>query len=318
MPAPRRGIRMPPPRRSIRGAAGWPTPASGTILELMPATFVVVPLWQGSVSSRAMSHADGADAILGDLPSASTIVVDVPIEAGESLGTGVLRYSTLVRVRERTAAALERVPDWALTIGGDCGASLAAVAHAVSRTDGDVAVLWLDAHPDLNTPESSPSGGFGGMTLRAIVGEGAEGLALDAATRVAPERLVLGGIRAIDDEERRFIDEHGVTVLTVEDLSDPTVVVGALEATGASRVFVHIDLDVLDPSALAGLSYPMPFGISATDLAALVRAVAARFPLAGAAIAGFAPASAEAADDDLPTILRLVGALTSGGAAEAR
>jgi arginase len=277
----------------------------------MPATFIVVPLWQGSVSARAMSHADGAAAIQGDLPAAATIVVDVPVEAGESLGTGVHRYSTIRRVRERTEAALESVDGLPITIGGDCGASVAAVAQASRRTGGDLAVLWLDAHPDLNTPESSPSGGFGGMTLRAITGEGAEGLALDASTRVAPGRLVIGGARAIDDEERRFIDEHGVQTLTVEDLSDPTMVIAALEATGASQVFVHIDLDVLDPSALAGLSYPMPFGIDAAALVALLREVTARFPLAGAAIAGFAPGSAESASDDLPTILRLVGALAS-------
>lgn len=278
----------------------------------MPATFVVVPLWQGSVSSRAMSHADGAAAISGDLPAAATRVVDVPVEAGESLGTGVHRYSTLRRVREATEQVLAEVPDWALTIGGDCGASLAAVGHAARRGDGPLAVLWLDAHPDLNTPDSSPSGGFGGMTLRAIAGDGVDGLVLDADARVAPERIVLGGARAFDDEERRYIDEHGVATLTVEDLSDPTVVISALEATGASRVFVHVDLDVLDPSALSGLSYPLPFGIDAPALAAVLRAVAARFPLAGATIAGFAPGSPLAAEDDLPTILRLVGALTSG------
>lgn len=273
-------------------------------------------MWQGSVSSRAMSHADGAVAILGDLPAAATVVVEVPVEAGDALGTGVRRYSALRRVRENTEQVLAAVPDWALTVGGDCAASLAAVAHASRRAKGDLAVLWLDAHPDLNTPETSPSGGFGGMTLRAIAGEGADGLALDADTRVAPARLVLGGIRAIDEEERRFIDEHGVTVLTVEDLSDPTMVIAALEDTGASQVFVHVDLDVLDPSALAGLSYPMPFGIDAAALVALLREVVARFPLAGAAIAGFAPGSPEAAEDDLPTILRLVAALTSGAAAD--
>jgi arginase len=280
----------------------------------MPATFVVVPMWQGSVSSRAMSLADGAVAIAGDLPTSSTVVVEVPVEAGDSLGTAVHRYSAIHHVRERAAEALSRTPDLAITIGGDCGTSLAAVAHASKRTEGDVVVLWLDAHPDLNTPESSPSGGFGGMALRAIAGDGADGLALDADARIAPSRLVLGGIRAIDDEERRFIDEHEVSVLTVEDLSDPTVVIGALEATGASNVFVHVDLDVLDPSALAGLSYPMPFGVDAPTLAALLREVVARFPLAGAGIAGFAPKSPEAAEDDLPTILRLVAALTSRSA----
>jgi arginase len=288
----------------------------------MPATFIVVPEWQGSVSARAMSHADGATAIQGDLPASATVVVDVPVEAGESLGTGVHRYSTLLRVKQLTTQALAGISGTPITIGGDCGAALAAVAYVAAQErstdagegadDGDLAVLWLDAHPDLNTPETSPSGAFNGMVLRAIAGEGADGLAAGPDARVPPSKLVLGGIRAIDDGEQEFIDEHAVTVLTVEDLSDPTVVLGALEETGAKRVFVHVDLDVLDPSALAGLSYPIPFGVGPTELVALLKAVVERFPLAGASIAGFAPASPEAADDDLPTILRLVAALTSG------
>lgn len=294
----------------------------------MPATFVVVPQWQGSVSARAMHHADGAAAIQGDLPASATLVVEVPVEAGESLGTGVHRYSTLLRVKERTAAALAGATGTPITIGGDCGAALAAVEFAASAarsTDaaagepsadgGGLAVLWLDAHPDLNTPETSPSGAFSGMVLRAIAGEGAEGLAAGPDARVPASRLVLGGVRAIDEGEREFIDAHGVAVLTVEDLSDPAVVIGALEETGARRVFVHIDLDVLDPSALAGLSYPLPFGVGAAELVALLKAVVARFPLAGASIAGFTPSTPESAPDDLPTILRVVAALASGGTA---
>jgi len=294
----------------------------------MPATFVVVPQWQGSVSARAMSHADGAAAIQGDLPASATIVVEVPVEAGESLGTGVHRYSTLVRVRELTAQALSQAGGTPIMIGGDCGAALAAVEFAAAQGRGDaagdpaagseLAVLWLDAHPDLNSPSSSPSGAFNGMVLRAIAGEGAVGLALDPTTRVAPSKLVLGGVRAIDDGEREFIDEHDVTVLTVEDLNDPAAVVGALEQTGAARVFVHVDLDVLDPSALAGLSYPMPFGVGSAELVSLIKAVVDRFPLAGASIAGFSPASPDVAIDDLPTILRVVGALASGVASAAR
>jgi arginase len=280
----------------------------------MPATFVVVPQWQGSVSARAMSHADGAAAIQGDLPASSTVVVDVPVEAGESLGSGVRRYSTLLRVKELTTAALAGVTGTPITIGGDCGAALAAVSFAAGQGDDELAVLWLDAHPDLNTPESSPSGAFSGMVLRAIAGEGADGLAAGPDASVPPSRLVLGGIRATDDGEQSYIDEHDIAVLSADDLADPAAVLAALEATGATRVFVHIDLDVLDPSALAGLSYPMPFGVGAAELVAVVRAVVERFPLAGASIAGFSPASPDAAGDDLPTILRLVAALTSGGA----
>jgi arginase len=277
----------------------------------MPAAFLVIPEWQGSVSSRAMSHADGAHAIHGDLPSSSTVLVDVPVEAGDALGTGVQRYSAVRRVRERAAEALAAATGTPIAVGGDCGIALAAVAAASAAHPGEVAVLWLDAHPDLNTPETSPSGAFNGMVLRAITGEGADGLALDASLRIPPSHLVLGGVRAIDDGEQAFIDEHAVTVLGVDRLSDPEAVVAAIAATGASRVYVHVDLDVLDPSAIAGLSYPLPFGVQPDVLVAAVREVVGRFPLAGASIAGFAPVSPDAAIEDLPVILRLLGALAS-------
>lgn len=278
----------------------------------MPATFLVVPEWQGSVSSRAMSHADGAFAIHGDLPSSATVLVEVPAEAGDALGTGVHRYSAVRRVRDRTAAALGAARGTPIAVGGDCGIALAPVAAASAAHPGEVAVLWLDAHPDLNTPETSPSGAFNGMVLRAIAGDGAEGLALEGDERVPASRIVLGGVRAIDDGEQAFIDAEGMTVLGVEEFADPAAAIRAITATGATRIYVHVDLDVLDPSAIAGLSYPLPFGVEPDALVALVREVVATFPLAGASIAGFAPSSPDAAIDDLPTILRLVGALASG------
>ena len=84
-----------------------------------------------------------------------------------------------------------------------------------------------------------------------------------------------------------------------------------MEATGAERVYLHIDLDVLDPSDMAGLGYPEPFGVRATVLVETIKALLARFPLAGAGITEFAPASPDDAVEDLPTILRLIGALNS-------
>src|SRR6187431_364480 len=135
----------------------------------MPATFVVVPQWQGSGSSRAMRLVDGAEAIRGDLPSASTRVVEIPLEAGDAQGSGVHRLSSIELVRDRLVESLRNVTGPAITIGGDCGVELAAISHIGDR---DVAVVWFDAHPDLNTPESSPSSAFTGMVLRTLLGDG--------------------------------------------------------------------------------------------------------------------------------------------------
>src|SRR5882757_6526018 len=142
----------------------------------MPVTFVVVPQWQGSPSSRAMRQADGAAAIADDLPAARTRHVAVPLEAGDDQGTGISRFSSLQLVRERLADTLGELDGPAVTIGGDCAVSAASVAHAArvsaERHGGELALVWFDAHPDLNSPETSPSGAFAGMVLRSIVDGG--------------------------------------------------------------------------------------------------------------------------------------------------
>lgn len=275
----------------------------------MAASFVVVPEWQASGSARAMRLVDGAEAVRGDLPAAGTFTVAVPLEAGDEVGTGVARAGSLRMVHERTLALLTEIDGWAITIGGDCGVSLASVGHANQRHDGDLAVVWLDAHSDLNTPESSAHGTFGGMVLRALTGEGVEGLL--PARPVDPGHIVLAGARSFDEEEERYIAAKGVAVVGVEQLATPEALIAAIEETGARSVYLHIDVDVLDPGQVAKLGMPEPFGLAATQLVELVRAVKARFPLAGATIAEFAPDSPEAAADDLPTILRIIGALTS-------
>lgn len=247
---------------------------------------------------------DGAEAIRGDLPSSATVSVEVPIEAGESLETGVNRLSSLSIIREHQLAALRAATGPVITIGGGCTVELAAIEHAAA--DGDVCVLWIDAHPDLNAADGSPSGSFDGMVLRSLLGEGIPQLA--STTPLAPTRVVILGARSIDDAEQTVIDEHSIRMLSVDDWTTANVI-EAVTASGASRVYVHVDLDVLDPADIAGTSWAEPFGLPAAHLVELIGSVRAEFELVGAGICGFAPASIERATDDLGTILRILGAL---------
>ena len=100
-----------------------------------------------------------------------------------------------------------------------------------------------------------------------------------------------------------------LTQLSVDELDDAEALANAVERTGASRVWVHIDVDVLDPAEMAGVSTAAPFGATAAALSSAVRALRERVPLAGATIAGFAPRSPLDAVDDLGAILRLVAAV---------
>jgi arginase len=273
------------------------------------ASFVVVPQWQGSVSTRAMQLVDGTTAISSDLPASSTHTVEIPLEAGDELGTGISRCGSLRLVADRQRKLLAGVKGVPITIGGDCGVSLAAIDHAMETTNGDLAVVWFDAHPDLNTAVSSPSGAFGGMVLRALTGDGVDGLV--PATPLDPAKVVLAGTRSIDPGEDDYLAEHGMTPLLVEQLSSPALLLAAIAGTGAGNVYVHIDVDVVDPADISGVSDPVPFGLPAASLLELLRAVKDAYPLAGATIAGFSPASPEAAGEDMPTILRVIAALTA-------
>lgn len=260
-----------------------------------------------------MRLADGANAIAGDLPSASTTFIDIPLEAGDSQGTGVHRLSSIAIVRDRVAEALRAATGPVITIGGDCGVSLGAIA-ALPNAD-DVAVVWLDAQPDLNTPDSSPSGGFSGMVLRTLLGEGPA--ALVPAAALSPGRVVLAGVRSFDAGEDEYIAEQSIATVPVTEFSAESLRT-AIEATGASRIYLHIDLDVLDQGEIEGLLNVEPFGIAATALIEALRTVLERFDLAGATLASFAPSSPSAAVEDLPTILRIIGVLAAASSTPSR
>jgi len=288
----------------------------------MAVRFVVVPQWQGSASSRAMRLADGANAIMGDLPSSRTTFVEVPLGAGEALGTGIARLSSLQIVRDRISSVLRQLPgedesraatDPTVLIGGDCGIELAGVEHVLKARaaagEAAPALVWFDANPDLHSPATSPSHAFCGMVARAILGDGIAGLVSSPA--LPSSNLVLAGLRSADDAEEEYIKDNGIQVVTTDDLEDAGSLVAAVEATGATSVYIHIDLDVLDPSVINGLSDPQPFGLELATLVVHLKALLARFSLAGAGIAMFSPESPDAAGGDLPTVLRILSALTS-------
>ena len=270
------------------------------------ARFIVVPQWQGSPSPRAMSLIDGAEMIAGDLPHSACHRVDVPVEAGESLGTGVLRASTLRRVASHTREELEAFPDdHLIVVGGDAGVAVPAIAHASERY-GDIAVVWFGARGGLHSPETSPTGAFASMALRAVLGDAPEGLRVEAG-RVDARCVILAGARDLDIAEEIYADDSGIRSIAAAEI---VAAIGeAVAATGASRVYVHVELDVLDPAHIEGVSSPQPFGVTSTDLVAAIAAVREALPLAGASLSGFAPRSADAGVADMGTILRVIGAL---------
>lgn len=273
--------------------------------------YILMPEWQGSSSSRALRLTEGAEALRVDLPS-STVEVEVPLGAGDAMGTPALRLSSVLRSRDAALRLLREIDQPHITVGGDCASSFAGLAAAVERHGAEhLAVLWFDAHPDLQHPATSPSGAISGMTLRHALGEGVDDLVF--GTPIHNELVTLVGTRAFEEEEAAEVERRALAHLRVPDEPDPDafaqLVAERLAATGATHVYVHIDLDVLDPAEFSAVHAPEPFGLSLAQLTAAVRAAVHTLPLAAAAVCEFAPCDGSAADEDLPSVLRVLAAL---------
>jgi arginase len=179
-------------------------------------------------------------------------------------------------VAERVGAALDEgfLP---LILGGDHSVSLGAIRAAAARAP--IGVLWFDAHGDFNTPETSPSGNVHGMVLAILAGLGPAPL-VDAAEPLPGHRLAVLGARALDPGERKNLLQAGVGVYSAEALRalGPAGAVeraiAGLVAAGAERLYVSIDLDVLDPAVAPGVATRASSGLTPDEARAALRAVA--------------------------------------------
>jgi len=198
---------------------------------------------------------------------------NVETAIAEAVATGDPRARFLEEIREvcvriahRVSAAVDR-GDIPLVLGGDHSIALGTLGGLASRR-GVGGALWFDAHGDLNTPATSPSGNVHGMPLAAAVGLDPEDFATDAwpLPAVDPRRVMLIGTRQLDDGERDTIKQLGIGVYTMTEIDRrgvEDVVREALDRVGGDG-FVHVslDMDVIDPEVAPGVGTPVRGGLS--------------------------------------------------------
>ncbi|GIF74793.1 arginase [Asanoa siamensis] len=240
-------------------------------------TALCVPQWQGSSAPSARRLSVGAHRTAALLPADRVVTVPVRDDPGE-FDQGVKALDVLVANLRATEAALATIEGQVFTAGGECGVDLAPITAAHARYGDDLTVLWFDAHPDLYTPRTLPSGSFHGMVLRTLLGDGPAPLV--PADPLRPPQVILAGVRAGDRTEHEYLAHTGIRAHGVADLES------AVEGL-SGPVYVHIDLDVLDPASFASVGYPEPAGVTPDRLATLL---ATLDTVVGAAITEHAPA----------------------------
>jgi arginase len=150
-----------------------------------------------------------------------------------------------------------------------------------------IGLFFLDAHPDFNTPETTRSGSLGGMPVALATGRALQRIRLDAKLDppLSDRHVVMGGVRLTDPLEQSLLDESMIEQVTVDDLRKATPAVFAQMdrlTRLVDKIYVHIDMDVLDPREVMGHGNKVPNGPSSAELAALFEQIFARYPKASA------------------------------------
>ncbi len=251
---------------------------------------IQVPLAQGAVKAgvdtgaaeldaalRSTLAERGASSLLARLKESEIIPVPPLEEPPEPTSGGALYAPLIAGISQEVAARVResiQAGELALTLGGDHAIAIGSIAGAAAEA-GRLAVIWIDAHADLNWPEVSPSGHIHGMALAIALGRGPE--AFSGQPGVQPRDSYLIGLRSVDQGERSWLAEGEISVFTIpaiDDLGLDAILDRIIEQIRESEVdVVHVsfDVDVLDPLLLPGTGTPEWGGLGYREAARLLR-----------------------------------------------
>jgi arginase len=210
---------------------------------------------------------------------------NVHTQIRETMDAGNPNARFLAQIRETCERIAEQVRSAAedgltpLVLGGDHSVAIGAIG-ALASLHGPGGVLWFDAHGDLNTPETTPSGNVHGMVLAAVLGQAGAGFESDRwpLPAVDPDHVAVVGVRSLDPGERAFVKENGLPIYTISDLDrrgvEPVLREALERVSSAPFVHVSVDLDFVDPDVAPGVGSPVRGGLSYREAHLMMELVA--------------------------------------------
>ncbi|WP_276481528.1 arginase family protein [Paraflavitalea pollutisoli] len=232
------------------------------------------PQWQGSGLTEDLKW--GAGTFLSYFKDSETTVIPLSTKPL----TTIANIQCFEPILEQTILFKEIIAnsnlDKIVTLGGDCGIEIIPISYLNKLYQEDLGVVYIDAHADLNTPESSPSKAFHGMPLRMLLGEGNEAFIDLLFSRLKPEQICYVGLRDLDEPESQYIRQHNMSTVTdceFESVKD--------KIKHFKNVYIHLDLDVLDKSEYAFSMFPANTGTYVSSVADLIRKIKATHHVVG-------------------------------------
>jgi arginase len=243
--------------------------------------YLLYPEWQGYGVDASVYH--GALAVARAVfPDAPFMRIESPLDERLAVERGVVGLSSIAsRFRATLASLRASAPDHVVTVGGTCGVEAAPVAYLNERYGGDLAVVWFDAHGDLNSPATSPSGHFHGMVLRTLLGDGPLEYVRELQRPLLPEQIFLAGTRDLDPAESAYIRDAGISLTPPEAFTDPLALTHAVRARGFSHVYLHLDMDCFRPDEFPDTLMRTSEGPPLASVAAMFAQLRSAFEVAG-------------------------------------
>lgn len=227
---------------------------------------LIYPQWQGGDITRwipeisapalaARGYYPGAQLLDFLAPDNGQPKFTVPVNTDAKERKAVDGVLDRADIALQTKAALDILnvekPDKIVTLGGECSVSVAPFTYLADKYKDDVAMIWIDAHPDITLPGDVYTG-YHAMAVTACMGLGDKDIVSQLPARISPEKILFVGLRDWErDEIKARQQEYGIKHLSPEDVAtDSSAVIDWLKKCKASRVVVHFDMDVLDPAEI--------------------------------------------------------------------
>lgn len=278
------------------------------------------PQWQGAAPEVVAALAPELPAPLAQTGySLGTRILDLLVPAAENQRTAVVPVAGYAHglptergiyardaVIDQLQAALsilgEHDPQRITTLGGECSVSVAPFSHLAARYGDDLAVVWLDAHPDCTLPESKYDG-YHAMAVSHLTGHGDPEVLEALPAVIDPSRIALAGLHGWADDEIPNVAEWGLETFTPTDLNEgPESLLAWLESTGCSRVAIHLDVDVIDSNDIVfGLGME-PEGLTRDSVVRIIGALHEAADVVAVTVAEYVPRQALALQELLARI----------------
>lgn len=269
---------------------------------------LIYPQWQGGDIAKWITEVKDPEqasrgyylgAHLLDFLAPSTGQKTLTVPVSTEICNRVVTDGVLDRdaIAQQTRAALDILdiekPDRIVTLGGECSVSVVPFTWLASKYPDDVAVIWIDAHPDITLPgDVYPA--YHAMAVSALMGDGDKKILGQLPAKIDPSKILFVGLRDWErDEIKVRQNEYGIKHLTPEEtVSGSEKVIEWLRNTGASNVVIHFDMDVLDPNEVIAAVGVVPGGMKIAEVVRVINDVAKEKNLVGLTVAEPMPRTA--------------------------